>query len=401
MTEGTTPRRRRLTHAERAQLWQQWRTGTSLEAIARGLAVSPSGVYGEITAHGGIAPRRVLPATRASRALTRAERELLARWRVGRHGGVGVREAARRLGRAPSTISREIRRNGARTATTRAYDAATADARAWARARRPKPCRLAQQPALAATVAAQLAADWSPAQISGWLRLMHPDDATQHLSAETIYRSLYVQARGVLKRELTAHLRRGRSQRRSAARTPTARAGAIVDGVSIAARPAAAADRAVPGHWEGDLLMGDARSCIATLVERASRFVVLVQVPGKGTVGVVDALIAAVQRLPAGLMASLTWDRGAELAQHHRFRIATDVQVYFCDPRSPWQRGSNENTNGLLRQYFPKGKSVAHLTQAELDAVALRLNTRPRQTLAWQNPAVTLSRLMRGVALTG
>ena len=394
-------RRRRLTREERERLWQQWRAGASLAAISAALAVSPSGVYGEITARGGLAPA---PRRRGARTLGLVERGLLAQWHVGEPGGVGVREAARRLGRAPSTVSREIRRNGARTATTRSYDPATADARAWQRARRPQACLLARRPALRALVAAKLAADWAPAQISAWLRVTHPDDPVMRVSAETIYRSLYVQARGVLKRALTAHLRRGRSVRRSRGRAPlTARpGGAIVDGVPIAARPPAVADRAVPGHWEGDLLAGARNSHVATLVERASRFVVLVRVgSGKDSARVVDALIAAAHRLPAGLLASLTWDRGSELAEHRRFTVATDVAVYFCDPRSPWQRGSNENTNGLLRQYFPHGMDVRDVTQAQLDAVALKLNTRPRQTLGWATPAATLSRLLRGVALTG
>jgi IS30 family transposase len=391
-------RRRRLTRAEREQVWRQWRAGTSLAAIAAGLAVSPSGVYGEVRARGGIAPP---PQRRAARTLGRVERGLLAQWRVGQPDGLGVREAARRLGRAPSTISREIRRNGARTATTRSYVAEVADARAWARARRPKTCVLAQRPALRALVAEKLALDWSPGQLSAWLRVTYPDDPARQVSAETIYRSLYVQARGVLKQELTAHLRRGRSVRRSQGRTPTARPGAIVDGIAIAARPPEVEARAVPGHWEGDLLEGARHSYVVTLVERASRFVVLVRVPGKESRQVVDALIAATHRLAAGLMASLTWDRGAELAQHRRFTVATDVQVYFCDPRSPWQRGSNENTNGLLRQYFPRGMDLSGVTQPELDAIALRLNTRPRQTLGWATPAAALARLMRGVALTG
>ena len=394
----STGRRRRLTSAERQAVWRAWRAGTSLAAISAALAVSPSGVYGEITAHGGIPPA---PRQRAARALHLVERQLLAQWRVGQAEGVGIREAARRLGRAPSTISREIQRNGLRTATTRHYEAATADARAWQRARRPKSCRLAAHPALALQVAAQLGADWSPPQISAWLRVTYPDDPTMRLSPETIYRSLYVQSRGVLRRALTAHLRRGRSTRRSQGRTPTARAGAIVGGITIAARPPEVAARAVPGHWEGDLLAGTQHSHLATLVERASRFVVLVRLPGRDSRRVVDALIAAAHRLPAGLMTSLTWDRGAELAQHQRFTVATDVAVYFCDPHSPWQRGTNENTNGLLRQYFPKGRDLSGVTQAELDAVALKLNTRPRQTLRWATPAAALSRLMRGVALTG
>ena len=393
--ESVDQRRRRFTAAQRQQVWARWRAGATGDAIAAALAVSVSGVYGEITAHGGIAPQ---PRHRAARTLTLAERECLARWRA---QGLGVRAAARLLDRAPSTISREIRRNGARTGTTRHYDAPTADARAWARARRPKPCVLAQRPALCRVVAEQLAADWAPAQISAWLRMTHPEDPAMQVSAETIYRSLYVQSRGVLRRELTLHLRRGHVGRRSRGRTPTARTGAIVDGVSISERPAVVADRAVPGHWEGDLLAGTQHSHIATLVERASRFVVLVRLSGRDSPCVVDALIAAAQRLPAGLMASLTWDRGSELAEHQRFSVATKVAVYFCDPRSPWQRGSNENTNGLLRQYFPKGRDVSGVTQEALDAVALKLNTRPRQTLGWATPAAALSRLMRGVALTG
>jgi IS30 family transposase len=294
-----------------------------------------------------------------------------------------------------------LKRNGGRTATSRRYDAEVADARAWERARRPKLCALAERPALRSVVAEKLAADWSPVQISAWLRRHYPEDPAMQISAETIYRSLYVQARGVLRKELVAHLRRGRSLRRSRGRTALARTGAILEGVSIAERPAEVEDRAIPGHWEGDLLSGTQTSHIATLVERTSRFVVLVRLPGKDSSRVVDALIDAAQKLPSGLMASLTWDRGSELAQHKRFTVATDVQVYFCDPHSPWQRGTNENTNGLLRQYFPKGKDLSQVTQDELDAVALKLNTRPRQTLGWDTPGETLDRLLSSVALTG
>jgi IS30 family transposase len=391
-------RRRRLSRVEREHVWAQWQAGVPLEVISAALGSAPSTVYGEVRVHGGVAP---IARRRAARTLDLRERQLLAQWGVGSREGVSVREAARRLGRAPSTVSREIRRNGQRIATTRHYDAAAADARAWQRACRPKRCRLAASPALGALVAEKLQADWSPQQISEWLRVSAPDDPTQRVSAETIYRSLYVQTRGVLKRELTAHLRRGRSVRRSRGRAPTARTGAILDGVSIAERPAEVADRAIPGHWEGDLLMGTPRSAIATLVERTSRFVVLVRIPGKDSPRVVDALIAAAHRLDAGLLASLTWDRGSELAQHRRFTVATDVAVYFCDPHSPWQRGTNENTNGLLRQYFPKGRDVSAVTQEELDAVALKLNTRPRKTLGWATPAAVLSRLTTPVALTG
>lgn len=393
--EDIRTRRRSFTREEREEIWSQWSAGTSLEAISEALCLSAGGIYSEIRAKGGIAP---VPRRRAPRTLDLTERRLMAQWC---REGLGIRESARRLGRAPSTISRELRRNGARTATGRRYDPEVADRRAWERARRPKMCALAARPTLCALVAEKLSADWSPPQISGWLRLSYPEEPLMQISAETIYRSLYVQARGVLRSELIAHLRRGRSMRRSRARAPHARRGAIVEGVSIAARPPEVEDRAVPGHWEGDLVAGGKNSHIATLVERASRFVVLVQVPGKDSLRVVDALIAAAHQLPTGLMSSLTWDRGAELAQHKRFSVATDVAVYFCDPRSPWQRGTNENTNGLLRQYFPKGRDLGDVTQAELDAVALKLNTRPRQTLGWATPAATLDRLISGVALTG
>jgi IS30 family transposase len=390
-------RRRRLSPQERGTLWQLWKDGATLEAIQAGLAAPRSTMFAEIRRWGGIAP----PAPRRSaRALTLTERELLERWQVGEHGGVGVREAARRLGRAPSTVSREITRNASSTSSPR-YAADAAERRAWRRAARPKPSLLAQRPGLCALVAKKLSLAWSPEQISGWLRVTYPSDPTLRISPETIYRSLYVQARGLLKKELTAHLRRGRTQRRPVGRKPHARTGVIIDGASIATRPPEVADRAIPGHWEGDLLAGTLHSHIATLVERASRYTVLVKLGGRDTETVVDALVVAAKRLPESLMTTLTWDRGAELAQHRRFTVATDIAVYFCDPHSPWQRGSNENTNGLLRQYFPKGKDVSHFTQAELDEVAHQLNTRPRKTLGFQTPAAALSRLMRGVALTG
>lgn len=386
---GTRRRRRHFTAAERIEIWQRWKAGTALNEIAQGLSLSPTGIYGEIRMHGGIAP---LPRRRAPAALDLTERQMIARWRT---EGFGVREIARRLDRAPSTVSRELRRNGERTAKTRRYEAEVADRRAWDRARRPKACALAERPALCAIVAEKLQLDWSPEQISGWLRSTYPQEPLMQISAETIYRSLYIQARGALRRELLAHLRQARPIRRSRGRAPHARSGAIVNGVSIAERPPEVDDRRIPGHWEGDLVSGTKDSHFATLVERASRFVVLVRVPGKDSPRVVDALIAAAHKLPDGLMTSLTWDRGAELAQHRRFSVATDVDVYFCDPRSPWQRGSNENTNGLLRQYFPKGMDVSGITQEELDSVALKLNTRPRQTLEWATPAEKLTELMQ------
>jgi len=324
--------------------------------------------------------------------LTFAEREAVSR---GLAAGDIPQVIAQRLGRAPSTITREIHRNGGRDE----YRAETAERAAADRACRPKRCRLATHARLRTVVARQLAAKWSPQQIAGWLVTEFPDDPTMRVSHETIYRTLYVQARGALKRELLAHLRRRRTMRRS--RHATAKGqqrGQIVDAVSISERPPTVEDRAVPGHWEGDLLAGAKNSHIATLVERHSRYVHLVKVAGKDTTSVVDALLREVQRLPKGLMASLTWDRGTELAQHQRFSVASDVAVYFCDPRSPWQRGSNENTNGLLRQYFPHGTDLRPLTQRQLDAVAKQLNTRPRQTLAWKTPAAVLAEY---VASTG
>lgn len=378
-------RRRRLSAAQRAGVWTRWRAGDSLEQIAAGLAVSMGGVWGEIERHGGIRPR---PGRRSGRSLSAAERAVIER---GLTAGHSCRALARALGRAPSTISRELARNGGRTAECRHYRADTAEARAARRTRRPKPSRLAGHRRLRRLVAAKLAAQWSPAQIAGWLRRRYPEDLTMQVSAETIYRSLYVQARGVLRRELAAHLRRGRSQRRAAGRSGPGGRAQIVGAISISERPAASADRAIPGHWEGDLLVGSGPSYIATLVERASRFVVLVKVTGKDSETVVKALIQRVRRLPTGLMASLTWDRGMELAQHQAFSVATDVAVYFCDPHSPWQRGTNENTNGLLRQYFPKGTDVSHFTQRQLDAIALKLNTRPRETLGFQTPGEFLA----------
>ena len=279
------------------------------------------------------------------------------------------------------------------------YRAAEADRRAWDRGRRPQRCKLARQPLLAGIVAAKLREDWSPQQISGWLRLEFPGDETMRVSHETIYLTLFVQARGALKRELLTHLRRSGSIRRprTQSRANTGR-GQIVDAVSIRERPAEAADRAIPGHWEGDLLAGAANSHVATLVERHSRFLILIAVDGKDTRSVTSALSREVSRLPQQLRSSLTWDRGLEMAEHARFTVATDVKVYFCDPRSPWQRGSNENTNGLLRQYLPKRTDLTRLTQTELDAIAAKLNSRPRQTLAFKTPAATLN---ASIALTG
>jgi IS30 family transposase len=321
-----------------------------------------------------------------------AEREEISR---GLNAGLSFRSIAVQIGRAPSSVCREVGRNGGR----RQYRATGAEAMAWQRSVRPKRCALASRDELRSLVAEKLQSRWSPQQISGWLTSRYGDDRTMRVSHETIYKSLFIQARGVLKKELMVHLRSRRIMRRAKTATTEGQPrGRIIDAISIRDRPAEVEDRAVPGHWEGDLLSGGKNSHIATLVERQTRYVMLVRVPGKDTASVISALVRQVKQLPSGLMASLTWDRGMELAHHRQFTIATDVDVYFCDPQSPWQRGSNENTNGLLRQYFPKGADLSGYSQDDLDAIALQLNTRPRKTLGFQTPADMLERT---VALTG
>jgi IS30 family transposase len=374
--------RSRMSAHEKTAIWDSWARGESLSEIGRAVDRIPAAVFHVVRARGGIPP----PSRwRASRALTVREREEISR---GLATGVSFRQLGVQLGRPTSTVSREVGRHGGR----QGYRAAAADASTWQQARRPQRCRLAQHPVLCARVAEKLAADWSPQQIAGWLRRTYPEDLDMQVSHETIYRSLFVQSRGVLKQELLRHLRRRKTMRRSqhAGATPQPR-GQIVDGIPIRERPASVEDRAVPGHWEGDLLAGKANSYIATLVERRSRFVMLVRLPGKDTQSVVQALTRRVRTLPAGLMSSLTWDRGMELAAHKTFSVATDVRVYFCDPQSPWQRGSNENTNGLLRQYFPDGTDLSTFTQAQLNSIARRLNTRPRKTLGYETPADRLA----------
>jgi IS30 family transposase len=295
-----------------------------------------------------------------------------------------MRSIATSLGRVPSTISREIARNGGQ----RGYRASQAEQAAWDRARRPKTCKLAQNRTLAHLVADKLQVQWSPEQIAGWLQRTYSGDESYQVSHEAIYRSLFIQARGALKKELLEHLRRTRVMRRSRHHTQkTDNHGRITDPVSISERPATVEDRALPGHWEGDLLFGSKNSQIATLVERHTRYVMLVKVARKDTETVINALIKNARKLPQELYQSLTWDRGKEMADHKRFTLATDIKVYFCDPQTPWQRGTNENTNGLLRQYFPKGTDIAAYSQAKLNAVARRLNERPRKTLNYETPA--------------
>ena len=378
--------RRRFSGEERQALWRAWKSGSTLLQIAEELNRRSCSVLWVLRRDGGFAPRA---RRRAARALQAAEREEISR---GLSAGLSIREIARGLGRAASTVSREIGRNGGK----HFYRAANADARAWRRARRAQPCVLARRRRLRAWVADRLGRNWSPRQIAVGLKHTFPHDASMRVSHETIYRSLFIQARNVLKKELLRHLRRGGFMRRP--RTQATGHPSIVEGISIHQRPAEIEDRAVPGHWEGDLLMGGAHSQIATLVERHSRYVMLVKVGSKDTVAVTKALKKKIRELPAELRRSLTWDRGSEMAAHREFTIATDMQVYFCDPRSPWQRGSNENTNGLLRQYFPKGKDLSQLSQARLNQVARELNERPRETLNWRTP---LEALKATVASTG
>ena len=367
-----------LSAEQRAELWSRWKAGQSLQEIGRALGKDHVVIHLLLARHGGIAPAT---GHRSRHALTLAEREDISR---GIAGGSSLREIARGLGRAPSTISREVARHGGRAP----YRATEADQRAWNSALRPKPCLLAGHGPLRELVASKLLLDWSPEQISGWLKSQYPNDESLCVSHETIYRSLFIQARGVLKQELVKHLRSQRRIRRSRHSSVHGHSqGKIVDAISIRERPAEAEDRAIPGHWEGDLLRGARNSHVATLVERHSRFCMLVKVPGKDTATVVAALSQHVRQLPATLRRSLTWDRGLEMAQHKSFTMATDVQVYFCDPQSPWQRGSNENTNGLLRQYLPKKADLSGFSQDELDQIALRLNQRPRKTLGFQTPA--------------
>jgi IS30 family transposase len=389
MAQMTQNRRPKISASEKKELWERWRRGQSSNDIARALAKNRGSIHFVLSSSGGIAPPR---RHRSRLALSLPEREEISR---GLAEGQSMRKIASSIQRAPSTVSREVGRHCGRAS----YRAAEADQRAWDRARRPKPCRLAVCRRLQKIVAKKLSLNWSPEQISGWLKQRYPGNQEMQISHETIYRSLFVQARGALKKELVGHLRTRRVIRRSKqGRTRGQGRGQIIDAVSIRERPAEVEDRAVPGHWEGDLLAGSHNTHIATLVERQSRFVMLVKVNGKDTQTVVKALTKKVRRLPAELRRSLTWDRGLEMADHKEFSVATDVKVYFCDPQSPWQRGTNENTNRLLRQYFPKRTDLSPYSQADLNRVALQLNQRPRKTLAFRSPAEVLN---ESVALTG
>jgi IS30 family transposase len=377
------------TETQKALMWERWRKGESLQQIAQLFDRNHSSIQGIFVESGGIRPAQ---RHRSKLALTLAEREVISRALV---AGQSIRSIATSLGRAPSTISREIKRNG----DQENYRANQADQATWDRTRRPKICKLVENRTLAGIVAGKLQMQWAPEQIAGWLKHTYPDDENYQVSHETIYRSLYIQARGALKKELVQHLRRTRVMRRSRHHTQkTDNHGRITDAVSISERPASVADRAVPGHWEGDLICGSGNSQIATLVERHTRYVMLVKVAKKDTETVINALIKNARKLPHELYKSLTWDRGKELADHKRFTLATDIKVYFCDPKNPWQRGTNENTNGLLRQYFPKGTDLSVHSQVKLNAVARRLNERPRKTLNFETPA---ERFNQCVASTG
>jgi IS30 family transposase len=375
--------------SQKALMWDRWEKGESLHSIARLFDRHHPSIARILSETGGIRP----PERKRSRlALTLCEREEVSRALV---SGLSLRSIASQLRRAPSTISREVHRNGG----LESYRASKADQAAWDRAHRQKRCKLVLYPSLRRIVVRKLRDQWAPEQIAGWLKHAYAGDENMQVSHETIYRSLFVQARGALKKELIRHLRRPRGMRRSRHHTQkTHDHGRIKDTVSIRERPACVEDRAVPGHWEGDLIIGSHNSQIATLVERHTRYVMLARVKRKDSETVINALIKQAHKLPRELYKSLTWDRGKEMAEHKRFSLDTKIKVYFCDPKSPWQRGSNENTNGLLRQYFPKGMDLSNVSQNKLNAVARQLNERPRKTLNYETPA---ERFNACVASTG
>jgi IS30 family transposase len=365
-------------------IWREWKKGSPMSLIARVVEKPPASVFSYLLYHGGMAPR---PRHRRSTSLSIEEREDISRSLAKDHS---IRSIALRLGRCASTISREINRNGG----VDKYRAVDADNATWKRAKRPKSCLLGSNAKLRSIVTGKLSEDWSPEQISNWLKLTYVNSEDMRVSHETIYKSLFIQTRGIFRKELRNHLRTKRKFRHSK-NHQTGTRGQIIDGVSISERPADIEDRAVPGHWEGDLIYGAKNSYIATVVERQTRFTVLVKVESKNTADVVNALSTQMKKLPDLLLQSLTWDRGQEMASHRTFSLATNMDVYFCDPRSPWQRGTNENTNGLLRQYFPKGNCLSGYTQVELNKFAARLNNRPRKTLGYLTPAAKLAEVLQ------
>jgi IS30 family transposase len=373
-----------MTDQKKAVIWEQWRKGIPMNLIAKSIRKPPATVFSYLRYHGGMQPP---PRTRSSRQLSLNEREEISR---GLATGLSMRSIALMLERSPSTICREIQRNGGRSK----YRATIADQSAWRRGKRPKPCVLKTNVALKNIVIQKLTLNWSPEQISAWLIVKYPDDETLRVSHETIYKTLFIQTRGLFRKDLRNHLRTKRKFRHSKRHRPGSRH-SLVDAISISERPPEIEDRAIPGQWEGDLIQGSNNSFIATVVERQTRFAVLVKVDGKGSTEVISRLSRKMEKLPDLLKKSLTWDRGTEMTNHREFTVATNMQVFFCDPSSPWQRGTNENTNGLLRQYFPKGTSVARYSQADLDAVAAELNSRPRKTLGFVTPADKLAELLQ------
>jgi IS30 family transposase len=377
----------RFTDAEKNEIWDRLEAGEPAAVVARSFGRYPSAIRGMQLASGGVRPA---VRNRSERALSFAEREEISR---GLCAGTSLRAIARSIDRPPSTVSREVARNGGAAR----YRAVAADRRALRRARRPKAAKLARCAALRTIVEEKLELLWSPRQISKWLSGHYPDDPEMRVSHETIYMSLFVQGRGALRRELHQALRTGRAVRRAKTTLPSGK-GIIPNMVLISERPAEVEDRAVPGHWEGDLIMGSRKTCIGTLVERSTRYVMLLKLEKNTAEAVRVAMAQKILALPAELRRSITWDQGKEMAAHVQFTVDTGVQIYFCDPRSPWQRGSNENTNGLLRQYFPKGSNLAVHTEEHLDAVARQLNERPRQTLDWMTPS---ERFAQVVASTG
>lgn len=365
-----------MTNERKASIWQLWSQGYPMSHISREIEKPPATVYSYLLYHGGIEPRLRI---RRKNSLTFEERESISR---GLASGGSIRSIARYIDRSPSTVSREISRNGG----SARYRASLAEKAFIKRSKRPKPYLLAENAALRAIVTNLLEADWSPEQISGWLKSSSCDGKQMHVSHETIYKSLFIQTRGLFRKELKKHLRTKRMFRHAKSHKVASR-GQILDAISIRERPAEIEDRAIPGHWEGDLLVGTNSCAIATVVERHSRFTVLCKLPNKRAASVVESLSTQMKKLPQQVLRSLTWDRGQEMSAHKTFTMETDMAVYFCDPSSPWQRGSNENTNRLLRQYFPKGSGLSKYTQSQLDDIANKLNTRPRKTLGFKTPA--------------
>jgi IS30 family transposase len=366
-----------MTDDRKASIWRMWQQGHPMSEIARDIEKPPATVYSYLLYHGGITPRK---RQRRATCLTLEEREAISRALAKE---CSIRSIARELDRSPSTISREISRNGGIVK----YRASIAEQAFLKRAKRPKSFLLAERPALRCLVEERLASNWSPEQIAGWLKTRQTDTSKEmYVSHETIYKSLFIQTRALFREELKKHLRTKRMFRHAKNHKIGSR-GQILEAISIRDRPAEIEDRAIPGHWEGDLIVGANNSAIATVVERQSRFTVLCKCEGRTAPSVVYSLTEQMKKLPYQIRKSLTWDRGQELSAHKQFTIATDMEVYFCDPRSPWQRGTNENTNGLLRQYFPKGSGLAKYSQHELDDIAAELNSRPRKTLGFRTPA--------------